>query len=77
MAIACRYQRLLPAEALNTATINAAHAIGVGGEFGSIEVGKRGDLVLMDCSDYRMIANEFGGVLVHGVFIGGKMVLRK
>jgi imidazolonepropionase-like amidohydrolase len=49
----------------------------MGSEFGSIDVGKRGDLALIDCSDYRMIANEFGGILVDEVFIDGKMVLRK
>ena len=31
MAIACRYQRLLPAEALVAATLNAAHAVSLSG----------------------------------------------
>ena len=37
MAIACRYQRLSPAEAMNACTINAAHALGIGDSAGSIE----------------------------------------
>ena len=32
MAIACRYQKLLPSEVLNASTINAAHAIGLGAQ---------------------------------------------
>ncbi|QQS33248.1 MAG: imidazolonepropionase [Acidobacteriota bacterium] len=60
MAIACRYQKLLPAEAMNAATINAAFAIGLGEGHGSIEVGKQADLVLVDASDYRQMSYEFG-----------------
>ncbi|MEP6789691.1 MAG: imidazolonepropionase, partial [Acidobacteriota bacterium] len=43
MAIACRYQKLLPAEAMNAATINAACAVGLGDKVGSIEIGKLAD----------------------------------
>jgi imidazolonepropionase len=60
MAIACRYQKLLPSEAINAATINAAHAIGLGDKVGSIEVGKRADILIFDATDYRQIAYEFG-----------------
>lgn len=71
MAIACRYQKLLPSEALNAATINAAHAIGLGGEAGSIEVGKRADVLVLETRDYRQMANEFGGNLVSTVIKRG------
>ncbi len=76
MAIACRYQKLLPAEAMNAATINAAFGMGLGETLGSIEVGKTADLVIFDCGDYRQIANEFGGNLVDAVVKDGKNVLR-
>lgn len=71
MAIACRYQKLLPAEAFNAATINAAHAIGLGKETGSLEVGKRADLVVLNTSDYRQLAYEFGGNLIDRVLVRG------
>ena len=61
MAIACRYQKLVPAEALNAATINAAFAIGLGESHGSIEVGKNADLLILDTRDYRDAAYQFGG----------------
>lgn len=77
MAIACRYQKLLPAEALNAATINAAHAIGLGDRFGSIEVGKAADLVVLDSRDYREICYEFGGSPVAVVVKKGKRVFEK
>lgn len=74
MAIACRYQKLLPAEAFNAATINAAFAIGQGRRCGSIEEGKRADIVIFDTKDYREIAYEFGGNLVEKVIKRGEIV---
>jgi imidazolonepropionase len=74
MAIACRYQKLLPAETLNASTINAAHAIGMGAQVGSIEVGKRADLLLVNAQDYRQLAYQFGENLVERVVKGGKVV---
>lgn len=74
MAIACRYQKLLPSEALNAATINPAFGIGLGDRVGSIEVGKTGDLLLLDTTDYRQVIYEFGGNLVATVMKAGKYV---
>lgn len=74
MAISCRYQKLLPSEALNAATINAAYAIGLGDVAGSVEVGKRADLTIFETHDYRQISYEFGGDLVSAVYCGGVAV---
>lgn len=75
MAIACRYQKLLPAEALNAATINAAHALGLGDRVGSIEAGKRANLLILDAADHRELVYEFGGNPVHCVVHNGVAVL--
>ena len=74
MAIACRYQRLTPAEALNASTINAAHAIGVGEEAGSIEAGKRADILVLKAGDYRHIPYFFGGNPVQTVIKWGRVM---
>ena len=74
MAIACRYQKLLPSEALNAATINAAFAVGAGDKIGSIEAGKQADILILDTDDYRQLAYEFGGNLVETVFKNGVIV---
>jgi imidazolonepropionase len=77
MAIACRYQRLLPAEVLNACTINAAYAIGLGEQLGSIEVGKQADLLILDIPDYRYLAYMFGGNPVSKVYKRGKLVFHQ
>jgi imidazolonepropionase len=74
MAAATRYQKLSPAEALNTCTINAAHAVGLGDRLGAIEAGKRADLLILNTRDYRHLAYQFGGNLVAVVIKGGEIV---
>ena len=74
MAIACRYQRLLPSEALNASTINAAYALDLGDRLGSLQPGKQADLLLVDAPDYRHLAYQFGGNLVAGVVKRGQLL---
>jgi len=73
MAIATRYQKLLPSEALNACTINAACAIDMAHRVGSIEAGKQADLLILDTDDYRDLAYQFGGNLVVQVIIKGRI----
>ncbi len=74
MAIACRYQQLTPAEALNACTINAAHALGMGDRIGSLEPGKQADVLLLNAPDTRHLAYQFGGNVVQAVFKRGQLV---
>jgi imidazolonepropionase len=74
MAIACRYQKLTPAEALTAVTINAAGAIGMEQSIGSLEVGKQADLLIFDVTDHREIAYEFGTMPVRSVYKKGVLV---
>ncbi|MCB0031879.1 MAG: amidohydrolase family protein, partial [Anaerolineales bacterium] len=75
MALACRYQRLLPAEALHASTINAAYAIGLEDRIGSLEEGKQADLLILAGEDYRQLAYEFGGNQVETVIKRGVAVV--
>ncbi|WP_420642898.1 imidazolonepropionase [Candidatus Leptofilum sp.] len=74
MAIATRYQQLLPAEAMNAATINAAFGVGLADTVGSLDPGKQADLLLLNCTDYRQLAYQFGGNLVDGVVKNGRLL---
>ncbi len=71
MALACRYQRLLPAEALLASTINAAYAVGLGNVCGSLESGKWADVLIVDAPDYRHLAYQFGGNQIRQVIKKG------
>lgn len=74
IALACRYLRLTPAEAISAATLNAAHAIGLGAEVGSLEPGKRADLLLLDVPSYQHVGYRFGTNLVAAVVAGGRLL---
>jgi imidazolonepropionase len=76
MAIACRYQKLFPAEAMNAATINAAFSVGLGKTHGSIEAGKQADLLILSTNDHREIAYEFGSNIVEAVVKDGNATLQ-
>lgn len=66
-ALACRYMKLSPNQAIAAATINAAAAIGMDGVVGSLEPGKKADLIVLDIPDYRHIGYRFGTNLVSSV----------
>ncbi len=67
VAIACSQMQMIPAEAINAATLNAAFAVGRGKSVGSIETGKKGDIVVYDVEDYREIPSRAG--LNHAVLV--------
>lgn len=60
MNLACISMQLTPAEALTAATYNAACAIDLQDQVGSLEVGKQGDLVMWDVENYQKLQYLFG-----------------
>jgi imidazolonepropionase len=74
MALACRRMGMTPAETIVASTVNAAHAIGLGHEVGSLEVGKKADLLILDTPDYRHLSYRFGSNLVQTVIKAGRIV---
>ncbi len=63
-------------EALTAATLNAACCLGLGGEVGSAEEGKRADLVLLDAPNLLHLAYHYGVNPVAAVVKDGRVVHR-
>ncbi|AJY73397.1 imidazolonepropionase [Paenibacillus beijingensis] len=76
MNAACLTMKMTPAEVLTAATINAAHAIGRADQIGSIEVGKKADLVLFEASNYQKLQYNFAVNLVDTVIKNGKIAVQ-
>lgn len=75
IAFACHFMRLAPAEAITAATINAAHAIGRAGEVGSLEVGKKADIIVLSVPNHKFLGYRFGVNLVDKVVKNGRIVI--
>ena len=73
--IACLYLRMTPAEVINAITINAAHALGRAAEIGSLEEGKKADIVIFDAPNYDYLAYRYGTNLVSKVIKNGQVVV--
>jgi imidazolonepropionase len=73
IALAVRHCGLTPQEAIAACTVNAAAVLGLT-DRGSVEIGKRADLILLQHIDERMLAYEFGGNPVDLVVCGGNVV---
>jgi imidazolonepropionase len=77
MTVACLALRLSPAEALAAVTINAAHALRLGDEIGSLEVGKAADVAIWDVPTADQIPYWPGADLVRTVVKRGRVVLAR
>jgi imidazolonepropionase len=60
VALACIYMKLTPEEAVTALTINAAAAIGKAGSIGSIDVGKKGDVIILEYPSYKFLPYHAG-----------------
>lgn len=77
LSIAATHMKMIPAEGITAATINAAYSLNRGGEIGSLEPGKIADFVIHDVPDYRAIAYFFGVEHPWRTYAGGQMVYER
>ncbi|MCH8557945.1 MAG: imidazolonepropionase [Balneolia bacterium] len=61
MTLACTLQHMSPAEVLKGATINAAKALSMHGDIGSLEAGKRADFAIIDAPSVNQWLYNFRG----------------
>lgn len=73
LSLACIKGGLLPAEAINAATVNAAHALELGNCCGTLAPGMRADFLLTHpIPSPAFIPYAFGSNWIQSVFLGGK-----
>ncbi len=75
VSISCIQMKMLPAEAINAASINGAYAMGVGDELGSIMIGKKANLIFTKpISSINYLPYAFGSNLIEKVMINGHFI---
>lgn len=75
VALSCIQMRMLPAEAINAATINGAHAMGLGAAVGSIAAGKKANLILTKpIPSLSFLPYSFGSNCVEKVMLAGEWI---
>jgi imidazolonepropionase len=74
MQLAARLYRLSYAEIWHMSTINAAASLDRGSDRGSLEPGKRADIVIWRVPHHGMVINRFGTNLVHTVIKDGRAI---
>jgi len=60
IALACIYMKLTPEEAVTALTINAAAALGKAGFIGSIDIGKKSDIIILEYPSYKFLPYHIG-----------------
>lgn len=73
ITFACVNLRLTVEEALRAATLGGARALRLQDQVGSLEVGKRADLVVLAARDYAEVPYHFGVNLATVVVAGGRI----
>lgn len=73
IALACRYMKLTPAQAIAASTINAAQAIGKADTVGSLEIGKQADMLILSVPNYRQVGYRYGTNLVKQIIKRGQI----
>ncbi|HJV18637.1 MAG TPA: imidazolonepropionase [Sediminibacterium sp.] len=75
VSLSCIQMKLLPAEAINAATINGAYAMELGDTVGSITVGKKANLIFTQpIPSVNYLPYAFGTNLIHRVMINGAFI---
>lgn len=76
-ALATLYMRMTTEEAVTALTINGAAAVDKADKIGSIDVGKKGDIVILEFPSYRYIPYHIGVSTVEKVVKNGILVYNR
>ena len=74
IALACYNLKMTPDEAIIASTLNSACALGLGEEVGSIQKGKKADIIILNIPNYLFLGYHFGVNKISQVIKNGEIV---
>lgn len=74
-ALACLKMKMTPEETLTALTINGAAALGLADKIGSLDVGKKADIVLLQYPSYKFLPYHIGMNIVDTVIKDGTLYM--
>ncbi len=77
LTLSCLKLKMTPVEAIIAATLNASKAIARDDKIGSLEAGKKADIVIWEAKHEAELPYHFGVNLVNEVYKNGKLAFRK
>ncbi len=77
ITLATLQMKMSVAEAITASTINAAFALEIGNQRGSLEKGKYADILIMDMPSYLFLPYHFGSNNVEKVIKNGKIIFER
>lgn len=77
MTMGCLFYRMTPREVIQATTIHAAKSMGREKEIGSLEAGKKADILILDIPNYQYLPYHFGVDHADIVIKSGKVVYHK
>jgi len=76
LSMGCIKYKMIPEEAIQAVTLNSAYAMGVSGELGSIEKGKKANIfITKPIPTYEFMPYAFGSNKVDTVILNGEIIL--
>jgi len=77
MTMGCTMFRMTPKEVIQATTIHGAKSIGMETQMGSLDIGKKADVIILDIPNYKYLPYHFGVDHVETVIKGGKIVYKR
>jgi imidazolonepropionase len=78
LSLACTQMKLTPEEAMNAMTINAAYALELSENYGSITKNKKANLIITKkVNGLAYLPYSFGENLIENVIVAGKLISAK
>ncbi len=77
MSLAALKMKMTIEETISAITINAAKALDISSETGSLEIGKNADIAIMNTNEYADIVYQVGKIINYATFKNGKLIYEK